>query len=90
MASAVQVNDSTEDRIDALVASARFASPEAVVAAGVERVAQDDAWLRMLDAKIAAGRADFAAGRFYTVDQVREELRNRSRAWPRSSSRQPR
>lgn len=75
MASVVALSDETADDLDSLVESGRYSSREAAVAHGVRRLREYEEWLRMVDAKVARGREDVAAGRVHSIDQVREEMR---------------
>jgi Arc/MetJ-type ribon-helix-helix transcriptional regulator len=82
MARAVQVTEGTDSKIEALVASGRFASREAVVEAAVDQVAAGDPWLHMVDAKVAEARAEFDAGRSLSGDALRDDLHARYRTRP--------
>ncbi len=76
MASVVKLSPETADDLDRLIASGSFPSREAAVAEGVRRLQEDDAWWRMVDVKVAQARADSAAGRVHSADEVRRELRS--------------
>ena len=77
MATKLTVPSQIVDEIDELVATGRFATRDAVVEEGIRRLRAEEAWLRMVDAKVAAGRADVAAGRVHSIAEVRDEMRAR-------------
>ena len=77
MASVVRVTDELGDRLDRLVASGRFNNREAVVEAAVDLVSGDDAWFRMVERKVAEGRAQIAAGQGVELEDAFDRLSDR-------------
>lgn len=65
--------------IEEQIRTGRFASPEDVVGAALDRLRGDgDFEEGELDALIAEGEADIEKGEVLTAEQVRENLRRRS------------
>jgi antitoxin ParD1/3/4 len=75
MPSAVRLHQDAIDQIDELIASGRFSSREEVVGVALQRLADDTAWVREVEAHIEEGLRDIDAGRVHTVEEVRAYFR---------------
>lgn len=82
MPSSVNLGAKLEDVVDDLVKNGRFGSRSEVLREGVRLVHDREEWLRLVTAKVEAGRADVAAGRVHDAEEVFAELTERYRNWP--------
>lgn len=74
MASSVKLGDRLESYVDELVEKGRYGSRSEVLREGVRLVHEREAWLEMVQAQVAEGRADIDAGRFKTVEEARAQM----------------
>lgn len=74
MASSVDLGPYLEKLVLSLVASGRYNSKSEVLREGVRLIEEREKRIAALDAAIARGRADVAAGRVKPADEVFERL----------------
>ena len=74
MASSVDLGRQLEKFISSLIASGRYNSKSEVLREGVRLLEGREKRIAALDAAIARGRADVAAGRAKSADEVLERL----------------
>ncbi len=74
MAISAQLGPVLEDYVSGLVSQGRYNSKSEVLREGVRLVQERESRLAALDAAIAAGRADVAAGRVISIEEAFERL----------------
>ena len=84
MASSVDLGRQLEKFISSLIASGRYNSKSEVLREGVRLLEDREKRIAALDAAIARGRADVAAGRVKTADEVLERLETKYRKMAKS------
>lgn len=82
MASSVKLGDRLESYVDELVEKGRYGSRSEVLREGVRLVHEREAWLEMVQAQVAEGRAQIQRGEGIPADEVFDELTERYRHWP--------
>jgi antitoxin ParD1/3/4 len=74
MAISAELGPVLEDYVSGLVSDGRYNSKSEVLREGIRLVQERESRLAALDAAIAAGRADIAAGRVHPADEVFDRL----------------
>ena len=74
-------SETTDEVVNRLVASGRFASPNDVISQGVRLLDEREACLAELDRLVDEGDADAASGRIIDADTLFAKLRNRYRTF---------
>jgi antitoxin ParD1/3/4 len=74
MAISAELGPVLEDYVSGLVSGGRYNSKSEVLREGIRLVQERESRLAALDAAIAAGRADVAAGRVHPADEVFDRL----------------
>jgi antitoxin ParD1/3/4 len=74
MAISAELGPVLEQYVSGLVSEGRYNSKSEVLREGIRLVQERESRLAALDAAIAAGRADVAAGRVHSADEVFDRL----------------
>jgi antitoxin ParD1/3/4 len=81
VASDVDLGPQLESYVASLIEKGRYNSKSEVLREGVRLVQEREAWLAALDAGIARGLADSAAGRVKPASEVFDRLEARYKNW---------
>jgi putative addiction module CopG family antidote len=83
----VSLPSAMEEFVRQRVAAGQFQSPDEVVCEGLRLLKENEAWKADARQKIDLGWEEAKAGQLLTLEEVREELAARKRAWKQQQGR---